>query len=165
MKITAKDIEEERRIPDRSEVKAVLDQYFVGPITEEIVTNLTDYVVRVMQDKPLHWGEMDKFQLRNRRAFGKAWREDLAYDRDYRRSIDLAAWLASSTEGYPAPKPYCPDLYIGTWKYQDPEHRTHGSSAATGDSTPTHPGARTAFAGVFTGKAGLIRRRRLLPRK
>jgi hypothetical protein len=120
-KTTAKDIEESRRIPDRSEVKAVLDEYFVGPITEEIVTKLTDYVVRVMQDKPLHWGEMDKFHPQNRRAFGKAWREVLSYDRDYPRSIDLAAWLASSTDGYPAAKPYCPDLYIGTWKDHDPE--------------------------------------------
>jgi hypothetical protein len=120
MKITAKDIEEERRIPDRSEVKAVLEQYFVGPITEEIVTKLTDYVVRVMQDKPLHWGEIDKFHLRNRRGFGEAWREDLAYDRDYPRSIDLAAWLASSTKGYPDPKHYCPSLYVGTWKDEDP---------------------------------------------
>ena len=118
---TAKDIEESRRIPDRSEVKAILDQYFVGPITEEMVTKLTDYVARVMRDPPLHWGEMAKFHRRNRRALGKAWREDLAYDRDYPRSIDLAAWLASSTEGYPEPKPYCPALYIGTWRDQDPK--------------------------------------------
>ena len=118
---TAKDIEESRRIPDRSEVKAILDEYFVGPITEEIVTKLTDYVVRVMSDKPFHGGEMAKFHPRNRRAVGTAWREELAYDRDYPRSIDLAAWLASSTEGYPAPKPYCPELYVGTWKDQDPK--------------------------------------------
>jgi hypothetical protein len=117
---TAKDIEESRRIPERSEVKAVLDQYFVGPITDDIVTKLTDYVTRVMRDKPLHWGEIDSFHPRNRRGLGKAWREELSFDRTYPRSIDLAAWLASSTDGYPEPKPYCPDIYVGTWKDEDP---------------------------------------------
>ncbi len=89
------------------------------------MTKLWEYVARVMKDKPLHWGEISKFDPGNGgRGYGRAWREQLAYDRTYPRSIDLAAWLASSTKGYPAPKPYCPDRYVGTWKQQDPEAAT-----------------------------------------
>lgn len=119
--ITEKDIEEERRIPDRSEVKAILERYFVGPLTEEIITRLTDHVSRVVQDRSLWSRERAKFDPSNRRGSGEAWREDLAYGRTRPRSIDMAAWLAASTKGYPEPKPYCPDIYVGTWRDEDPK--------------------------------------------
>jgi hypothetical protein len=116
------DIGEERRVPSQVEVKAMLENYFTGLITDEIASKLTDYVARVIADPPLHAGETSKFHPGNgRRGFGMAWREQLAFCRTYPRSIDLAAWLAASTEGYPEPRPYCPDFYIGRWMQKDPE--------------------------------------------
>lgn len=100
----------------------MLERYFVGPITDEAVTKLAAYVEAVLGDPPLFAGEISKFDpAKGGRGFGFAWREELAYDRRFPRSIDLAAWLASSTEGYPAPRPYCPELYAGTWTQREPD--------------------------------------------
>lgn len=116
------DIEEERRILEPGEVKTMLETYFVGPITDEVASDLAEYVARVLADPPLHAGEISKFRPDNGgRGFGRAWREHLAYGRTYPRSIDLAAWLAASSEGYPAPKPYCPAVYIGKWEQREPD--------------------------------------------
>jgi hypothetical protein len=121
-KTTAEDIRESRRVPEQAEVKAILEEYFVGPITDQIASKLTEYVRRVMADGPLHGGEIAAFDPGNgRRGFGQAWRELLSFDRNYPRSIDLAAWLAASTHGYPAPLPYCPDRYVGRWKQLEPD--------------------------------------------
>jgi hypothetical protein len=116
------DIEDERRILAPAEVQTMLEQYFIGPITDETVRRLTDHVARVIADPPLHGGEISSFRPENgRRGFGRAWREVLAFGRTYPRSIDLAAWLAASTTGYPAPKPYCPDLYVGRSRQHEPD--------------------------------------------
>src|SRR5262245_26929777 len=76
------DIREERRVPSQAEVKAILETYFIGIITDEIASKLTDYVARVIADPPLHAGEVSKFHPGNgRRGFGRAWREQLAFSR------------------------------------------------------------------------------------
>jgi hypothetical protein len=119
--IAIKEIEEEGRVLGRSEVGIMLGEYFVGPITGEIVSTLIDYVARVVADPSLLAEKVTSFRPNYEgRGFGQAWREQLAFDRAYPRSIDLAAWLAASTKGYPAPKPYCPDIYIGRWTQQEP---------------------------------------------
>jgi len=116
------DIEEERRILGPDEVRAMLEANFVGPITDDAVERLTEHVARVLADPALHAGETSSFRPANgRRGFGQAWREVLAHGRTYPRSIDLAAWLAASTPGYPAPRPYCPERYVGRWVQTEPD--------------------------------------------
>ena len=115
------DIAEERRVLGPGEVRRVLETYFAGPITDEVVGRLTEEVARVLADPALHAGEMAKFHPGNGgRGFGQAWRELAAFGRTSPRSIDLAAWLAASTAGYPAPRPCCPDVYAGRWQQRRP---------------------------------------------
>jgi len=113
---TAADIAEERRLPEPSEIEAMLTRYFEGPIGADVVAKLHAEVARVLADPPLHGGMARGFLPSNGgRAFGRAWREDLSFQRTSPRSIDLAAWIAWSQPGYPRARPYCPDGYVGTW--------------------------------------------------
>ena len=119
--MTAADIAEERRIPERSELEAMLVKYFVGPIGQDVVAKLHAEVVRVLGDPPLHAGMARGFLPSNGgRGFGCAWREELAFQRTTPRSIDLAAWIAWSQGGYPRARPYCPDAFAGTWIQREP---------------------------------------------
>lgn len=120
--MTEQDELELRREPTVAELRDLLQKYFVGPTTDVVVNKLAAYVASVMRDPPLFAGEISKFDpAKGGRGFGFAWREELAYGRRFPRSIDLAAWLASSTDGYPKPRPYCPDLYVGTWTQLEPD--------------------------------------------
>ena len=111
------DIGEERRPFHPGEVRAMLEAYFAGPITDDVVDRLTAQVAAVLADPALHAGEIAKFHPGNGgRGFGRAWRELAAHGRTSPRSIDLAAWLAASSSGYPSPLPHCPDVYIGRWR-------------------------------------------------
>ena len=113
---TVADILEERRVPEREEIAAMLAKYFVSPIADEVVAKLHAEVARVLADPPLHAGMSRSFEPGNGgRGFGCAWREEQAFGRTRPRSIDLAAWIAWSQPGYPASRPYCPDAYVGTW--------------------------------------------------
>lgn len=110
------DIDEQRRIPERSEIAAMLEKYFVGPVADDVVSKLHDEATTVLTDPAFRAGVASSFHPGNGgRGFGCAWREDLAFDRIDPRSIDVAAWIAWSQPGYPAPKPYCPDAFAGSW--------------------------------------------------
>ena len=120
--MTEQDDLELRRVPTTAELRDMLQKYFVGSITDAGVATLAAYVESVLRDPPLLAGEISKFDpSKGGRGYGLAWREQLAYDRRFPRSIDLAAWLASSTDGYPAARPYCPDLYVGKWSQLEPD--------------------------------------------
>lgn len=119
--MAAADIGEDRRAIDRAEVVELLEAYFAGPITDALVDRLTAHVAAVLADPALHAGEIAKFHPGNGgRGFGQAWRELAAFGRTSPRSIDLAAWLAASSSGYPAPRPYCPAIYVGRWQQRHP---------------------------------------------
>ena len=138
---TAADIAEERRLPAREEIAAMLSTYFVGPFSDDVVARLHAEVARVLGDPPLHAGMARSFEPGNGgRGFGCAWREDLAFGRTRPRSIDLAAWIAWSQPGYPPARPYCPDAYAGSWI--DRESGAHWTLEA--DGTFSAPG--TPFA-------------------
>jgi hypothetical protein len=118
---TAADIAEERRLPEPSEIEAMLTRYFEGPVGADVVAKLHAEVARVLADPPLHGGMARGFLPSNGgRAFGRAWREDLSFQRTSPRSIDLAAWIAWSQSGYPRARPYCPEGYVGTWIQHEP---------------------------------------------
>ena len=121
MTTTVADILEQRRLPEHDEIAAMLSKYFVGPITDDVVTKLRAEVERVLADPALHAGMARGFHPGNGgRGFGCAWREELAFRRTDPRSIDLAAWIAWSQPGYPPARPFCPDAYAGTWIQREP---------------------------------------------
>lgn len=103
----------------------MLAKYFVGPITDDVVTKVREEVERVLADPLLHAGMARGFHPGNGgRGFGCAWREELAFRRTEPRSIDLAAWIAWSQPGYPPARPFCPDAYAGTWIQREPTSAT-----------------------------------------
>ena len=149
MSATAEDIDEERRVPERAEIAAMLAKYFVGPIGDDVVTKLHAEVTRVLADAPLRRGMARGFLPSNGgRGFGCAWREELAFQRTQPRSIDLAAWIAWSQPGYPRARPYCPDAYVGTWIQREPASATPPRWTLDHDGTFSAPG--TPFAQQVT---------------
>ena len=119
---TVEQILDQRRLPTRHEIAALLTKYFVGTVTEEIVTKLREEVAHVLADPPLHAGMARGFDPTNGgRGFGCAWREELAFDHSEPSALELAAWIAWSQPGYLPARPYCPDAFVGTWTQTQPE--------------------------------------------
>ena len=146
---TIEDVLEQRRIPEPSEVRAILDTYFVGPITDEIVAKLHDMVARVLADPALRGGEARGSEPGNGGlGFGRAWREELSYGRMYPRSIDLTAFIAWSHTGYPPAPPYCPDAFAGRWIQREPKTSEPVVWVLEGDGRFSAPG--TPFADRIT---------------
>jgi len=113
--------DDDRRIPALAELLAMLQKYFVGA-TGEHAAKLLAEVTAVIGDPTEHAGESIAFDPANgRKCYGLAWREELAFDSRQPRAIELAAWLASTRAGYPPPRPYCPDLFVGKWIQHEPE--------------------------------------------
>jgi hypothetical protein len=107
-------------VPTVADLSALLSRYFVGA-TEAAARRLRDEVSAVLADPARHAGEASAFDPGNGgRAFGQAWREDLAFDHRSPTGLDLAAWLAATSENYPKPRPYCPDMFVGAWQQRAP---------------------------------------------
>lgn len=114
------DLDEDTRIPTLAELTALLEKYFVGA-TDLHAAKLLGEVTAVLGDPARFAGETIAFDPANgRRCYGLAWREELAYDSRQPRSIELAAWLASTVRGFPPARPYCPDIFVGTWTQKQP---------------------------------------------
>ena len=103
--------------PSVAELSALLTRYFVGA-TDAAAQRLHDDVRAVLADPPRHAGEASAFDPGNdgRKTFGQAWREELAFDHRSPSPLELAAWLAATGDNYPKPRPYCPDVFVGTWQ-------------------------------------------------
>lgn len=103
-------------VPSVAELTALLSRYFVGA-TETAARRLHVDVSGVLADPARHAGEARAFDPRSGgRSYGEAWREEFAFDRDSPTPLDLAAWLAATGDNYPRPRPYCPDMFVGTWQ-------------------------------------------------
>jgi hypothetical protein len=108
-------------VPGIAEIAAMLDKYFIGPISDDVVAKLHDEVARVLADPPSRAGRASSFLPSNGGlGFGRAWREELSYGLTTPRPIDLAAFIAWATKGYPPARPYCPDAFVGTWIQREP---------------------------------------------
>ena len=107
-------------IPTDDELTTVLATYFVGA-TPAHTQRLRAELAAVLADPARHAVQASAFDVSGggKRYFGQAWRELLSYDRRSPRPIDLAAFLAATTAGFPPPRPYCPDYLIGTWTADD----------------------------------------------
>jgi hypothetical protein len=111
---------DEDRVPDRSEVRSVLEQYFTGAISDSQVDKLHSEVVAVLSDDAKWKSESGSFRANSPRFTGQAWHEVLARGHSLPTSIDLIAWLALTRPGYPEPKPWCPPIFAGSWNQVDP---------------------------------------------
>lgn len=106
--------------PSQSELADLLRRYFVGA-TDAHATALHQLVGTVLADPAEHAAEALAFDPANgKRGYGLAWREELAFDHRRPSELELAAWLASTRPGFPAPRPYCPDIYVGRWTQRSP---------------------------------------------
>ncbi len=106
--------------PSQSELADLLHRYFIGA-TAAHAADLGALLSRVLADPTEHAGEILAFDPANgRRYFGLAWREELAFGHARPTELELAAWLATSRAGFPAPRPYCPDVYVGKWTQRAP---------------------------------------------
>ena len=106
--------------PSQSELADLLRRYFVGA-TEAHAASLHQLTSEVLADPAAHAAEALAFDPANgKRGYGLAWREELAFDHRRPNELELAAWLASTRPGFPAPRPYCPDVYVGKWTQRSP---------------------------------------------
>ena len=102
------------RIPDRAEVERVLERYFASASAADI-DRLSREVSEVQADLTRAQQEDRSFRANSIRYQGLAWKEELARGHTVPTLEDLIAWIATTREGYPRPRPYCPEVYLGTW--------------------------------------------------
>lgn len=106
--------------PSQAELGDLLRRYFIGA-TDAHAASLHRLLGEVLADPTAHAAEALSFDPANgKRGYGLAWREELAFDHRRPTELDLAAWLASTRPGFPAPRPYCPDIYVGKWTQRSP---------------------------------------------
>ena len=105
-----------RRVPDRNEIKSLLEKYFAGPITDAQVDAIEKRVQDTAKSVSKHKLEMRTYYSNAVRYRGRAWREELSHGQTAPRMVDLVPWFASITSGFPPPRPYCPDPYVGRWE-------------------------------------------------
>lgn len=162
------DVDDEDRVPERAEVRSILEEYFVGPINDADVDRLHGEVAALVVDDDRWGAESASFRANSPRYRGHAWLEVLARGHSLPTSLDLVAWLALTRKGYPAPKPWCPQALVGAWTQLDPlggtwhlradgtftssEERlaTYSRWAVRGRGRPTHAGDEIM---VSTGRA------------
>ncbi len=107
-------------LPTTSELDAMLQRYFIGATPAHAAALLVD-LEKVLGDPARHAGEAGSFDPANGgRCYGQAWREELAYDHRRPNELEMAAWLAATSKGYPAPRPYCPEVFVGAWRQIEP---------------------------------------------
>ncbi|HEY6036810.1 MAG TPA: hypothetical protein VIV58_21175 [Kofleriaceae bacterium] len=117
------------------ELSDMLQRYFVGA-TPAHAASLHALFTKVTSDPREHGAQAIAFNTgTSRKRYGLAWREELAYDHDRPTDLDLAAWLATAHPGFPAPRLYCPDIYVGTWHQRSPARAPAATWQLTRDGT------------------------------
>jgi hypothetical protein len=105
-----------QRIPDASEVRALLEKYFDGPITDAQVALVASKVRDIASDPAKLKTEIHAFYANAGRYHGRMWREELAMGPVAPDVVDLVPWLGSTLDGLPPPRGYCPKPLAGTWE-------------------------------------------------
>jgi hypothetical protein len=135
-----------RHIPDRGEVRALLDRYFVGPVGDAAVERAAAEFRAAYDDDGLRAAYNSDFHSRLL-GRGDAWREELSRAQSLARPIDLvmviAHMAAKADASRPQPRPYCPAVFAGTWEQLEPtgaarwELRSDGAFHSTSTAIPT----------------------------
>lgn len=105
-----------RRIPDATEVRALLEKYFDGPITDAQVALIENKVRDIAEDPAKLRIEIHAFYANAGRYHGRLWREELDMEPVAPDVVDLVPWLGSTLDGFPPARGYCPKPLAGTWE-------------------------------------------------
>lgn len=120
-------------VPDRNEVRSLLEKYFGEQITDAHVDAIEQRVQDTAKKIMTHQREMRTYYSDSVRYRGRAWREELSHGQRAPRMIDLVPWFASITSGFPPPLPYCPNAFVGRW--EDSSQRWDLESDGTFETT------------------------------
>lgn len=114
---------ETAHVPDRSELRALLEKYFVGAITETVVDQISTDLAEALAsrgDQQSIASELESLVWWR----GVAWREEIP---DYRKfptpaemAMLIAHGIADQEPTFPQPRPHCPAAFVGTWKQVEP---------------------------------------------
>ena len=97
---------EARRVPDRSEIRSLLEKYFDGPITDAHVERIVATLQEILASRSRREAEDRTYYANSVRNRGQAWKEELSRGRMMPRVIDYVPWLAATGEDFPAPNLY-----------------------------------------------------------
>ena len=71
----------------------------------------------------MQWAR-ETLQSRESKLVGQLWRERLVTDANaqHQSALAICALLATRLDAFPKPRPYCPDILVGTWEQTEPFH-------------------------------------------
>lgn len=108
-------VDDMRRVPGSDEIRTLLRKYF-GTVTDEQAQAIEKRLHETVKSVTKLHMEMQIFYGNVIRNAGQAWREELSFGRQAPRIVDLVPWFATTTSGFPPPRPYCPDVVVGEWE-------------------------------------------------
>lgn len=110
-------------VPNRKELRALLEQYFIGEITEATVDRISAELAGTLAsrgDQLSIASELESFVSWR----GAAWREEMPEYRKFPTPAEMALLIAHGTADqeptFPQPRPHCPTIFVGTWKQVEP---------------------------------------------
>jgi hypothetical protein len=101
----------------KTELAPMLMKYFID-VTDADVDRLHAELVALSADPPSHLGMVYEFS--GVYMIGLAWHEEMSFGKISPDPIDMAATVATRLYGLKRARPYCPDLYSGTWVQREP---------------------------------------------
>lgn len=110
------------RVPSRAEIRLLLEQYFVGPISEEAVERIEREFISVNASSGLSTMHQGRFESPTWWR-GAAWYEE-SIDKRWMTPRDLVLMLADGVSGaddtFPQRRLYCPPKFVGVWEQLEP---------------------------------------------
>jgi len=104
-----------RRTPTTSELRAILETYFSGAITDEQVKTVELLLRDIMESQPKHTSESNRFYSNSQVWKGRLFLEEDEVPRAP-RVVDMACIVAVRVLGMQRARPYCPEPIAGVWE-------------------------------------------------
>lgn len=102
-------------MPSASELRAILEKYFPGSISDEQVKTVELLLRDILETQAKHVVESDQFYGNSQVWAGRLFLEEAKVPRAP-RVVDMACVVAARLPGFPKPKPYCPEPLVGRWE-------------------------------------------------
>jgi hypothetical protein len=128
-----------KAMPDRDQIRILLENYFIAPITDEHVTFIEGWYDGAARD--FHAGDCEDGEHKYFDWYGWAWYEEVSINRpalvrekgiyfmdpvDHVLHMGHRLWrrFGSMPEGAPLlwPRPFCPPELVGSWQQVEPAH-------------------------------------------
>ena len=103
-------------MPNAAEVRAILERYFEGPITDAHAAIIDAKLRETMGSTANYRCEIRAFYANAGRYHGRLWREELDDGPIAPDPKDLVPWFGSTLTGFPRARPYCPPALVGSWE-------------------------------------------------